>query len=80
VQEQKYLDPTEPEYLLVGFGKHDLGTVLSWIGTDREDEVLLAPKLWPPRYRPMRNCEENDLKHFKQYTYYVCDLLEGMKR
>ena len=41
----------ETSLVLVGFGKHDLSEVLTWRGTPKEEDAILAPTKWPPRYR-----------------------------
>jgi hypothetical protein len=63
----------EKSLVLVGFGKHDLSEVLSWRGTPREEDAILAATKWPPRYRREAICEEEDVKNYMVYV----DWLQG---
>jgi hypothetical protein len=57
--------------ILVGFGKHDLKEVLSWRGTPREEDAILAPTKWPPRYRRESICDPEDVERFMEYVGWV---------
>jgi hypothetical protein len=70
----------EQPLILVGFGKYSLEEVMSWVGTEKEDDVLFAPKKWPPRYRRPEICENKDLDLFQKYTLYVCSLMAQLEK
>lgn len=57
--------------ILVGFGKHDLSDVLSWRGTSREEDSILASTKWPPRYRREEICEPGDVERYKEYVEWI---------
>jgi len=63
----------ETSLVLVGFGKHDLSEVLTWRGTPKEEDAILAATKWPPRYRREAICEPEDVQRYMEYV----DWLQG---
>jgi hypothetical protein len=61
--------------VLVGFGKHKLADMMKWIDTDREMELLLAFKRWPPVYREQRACEAGDVETAVAFLTYLGDVI-----
>lgn len=64
-------ESNENVLILVGFGKHDLDEVLSWRGTPRERDALVAPKKWPPRYRRKGICTQDDQERHIEYVEWI---------
>ena len=50
------------DLILVGFGKHNLKDILSWMNTDREEELLTAFVKYPPVYRKVISCEPDEVE------------------
>ncbi len=63
------------EPVLVGFGKHDLVDMITWAGTDKEKDLLLAPSKWPARWRRLEICDEAELQAMKSYIEFTTDKL-----
>jgi len=61
--------------VLTGFGKHKLGDMLTWIGTEKEEDLLSAFTKWPPVYREERSCSESDLKSACQFLAFIQDAI-----
>jgi hypothetical protein len=61
----------DESFVLVGFGKHDMKDILSWIDTPQEEDALKAPVKWPPRYRPERICDKDDFDRFEAYMEWI---------
>lgn len=72
--EQEEIKPDPEALVLVGFGKHDLATVLSWRGTSKEEDAIMAPTKWPPRYRPNRMCEPGQVDLFAEYVSWISNI------
>lgn len=64
---------TAPGLVLTGFGKHKLGDILSWIGTEKEDDLLSAFTKWPPVYREEASCDRKDIENACQFLAFVQD-------
>ncbi len=64
---------TTPGLVLVGFGKHKLGDILAWIGTEKEDDLLSAFTKWPPVYREEASCDRKDIENACQFLAFVQD-------
>jgi hypothetical protein len=61
----------DEQLVLVGFGRFDLAEVLSWRGSSREEDAILAAKKWPPRYRRKAICEPGDVERFVEYANWL---------
>ena len=61
----------ETSLVLVGFGKYDLSEVLTWRGTPREEDAILAATKWPPRYRREAICESEDVQNYMEYVGWL---------
>lgn len=75
-----------PEALvLVGFGKHDLVTLMD-AAEDGDKEALdklvhaVGKYHWPPRYRRESICTMKEIEAFVDYTTWVQAQLKRMKR
>lgn len=64
---------TTPGLVLTGFGKHRLGDMLEWIGTDKEDDLLSAFTSWPPVYREEPSCDKKDIENACRFLAFVQD-------
>ena len=64
---------TTPGLVLVGFGKHKLGDILAWIGTEKEDDLLSAFRKWPPIYREESSCDMADIQNACQFLAFIQD-------
>ena len=67
-----------PEPLvLVGFGKHDLSDMIDFIDTDNEERLVSEPfeKGWPPRYRRVSACSEQEVANFKKFTNFITQVV-----
>lgn len=62
--------------VLVGFGKNDLTEMLTWIGTDKEENLIKAWVKWPARYRPARICSQEEVKSCLEYLKYAINLVD----
>ena len=61
----------EDTLVLVGFGPHSLEEVMGWRGTEREIDALQASIKWPPVYRELRICNQEEVQLFIKYTEFV---------
>jgi hypothetical protein len=66
--------------VLVGFGSHKLAEMLEWIDTDREMELLIAFKKWPPVYREQGACEPEDVETACRFLKYLSDVIEEFEK
>jgi hypothetical protein len=66
--------------VLVGFGNLDLEEMLTWIGTDKEQELLFAPYNMVPRYRTESACSEKNLTDFLSYVKWASEFLERAEK
>ncbi len=66
---------TTPGLVLTGFGKHKLGDMLEWIGTEKEDDLLSAFTKWPPVYRDEASCDRQDIENACQFLAFVNDCI-----
>jgi hypothetical protein len=64
----------EEQLILVGFGKHNLKEILSWRGTSKEEDAILATVKQPPVYRRKSICDNEEIDC---YTVYV-DWISGI--
>ena len=72
--EQPQVEPGQG-LVLVGFGKYNLTDMLEWIDTDKEEDLAIAFKKWPPVYRREEICTEEDIKSACRYLAYLQDLI-----
>jgi len=68
--EREYLRK-ETSLVLVGFGKHDLSEVLTWRGTQKEEDAIMAATKWPARYRRESICEPEDVQRYVEYVGWL---------
>ena len=61
--------------VLTGFGKHKLNDMLTWIGTEKEEDLLSAFTKWPPVYREEKSCSEAELKDAFQFLAFIQDAI-----
>lgn len=61
----------ESTLILIGFGKNSLEEVLSWRGSIREEDAIMAAKKWPPVYRRESICEPGDVERYKEYVEWI---------
>ena len=64
---------TTPGLVLTGFGKHKLGDILAWIGTEKEDDLLSAFTKWPPVYREESSCDKADIENACRFLAFIHD-------
>lgn len=62
--------------VLVGFGKFDLNDMLKWRGSDKEEDLLMAPLNYPPRYREEKSCSQDQLEDFAEYVNWASKVLK----
>ena len=62
--------------ILIGFGQHNLKDMMKWVGTEKEEKLIFAPDLWPPRYRPESSCSQEDLECFVQYVTWISNKMK----
>lgn len=74
--EESKIDP-EKEMILVGFGKHDLPDMLKWQGTDKESDLINAAAKWPPRWRRLAICTQEEVQNMATYGDIVTKALGG---
>ena len=55
----------------MGFGKYDLSEVLSWRGTQREEDAIMAATKWPPRYRRIEITVPEDIQRYTEYVEWL---------
>jgi hypothetical protein len=74
MNEQKDVEEERtPGLVLVGFGKHRLKDMLEWIGTDKEEDLLRAFKLWPPVWREERIVDEEEMEYACRFLAFLQD-------
>jgi hypothetical protein len=61
--------------VLIGFGSHNLKDMLEWVDTDKEMDLLMAFKKWPPIYRDVRSCEAEDVQTAFEFLKYLNDVV-----
>jgi len=63
----------EEPLVLVGFGKHDLGDMMAWCGTEKEKDLYgaISPHHWPPRWRAQSSCSEEEVQAFGAYLTWL---------
>ena len=61
--------------VLVGFGDNKLKDMMGWIDTERELELLIAFKKWPPVYREEKACEPEDIKAAFAFLEYLQEVI-----
>ncbi len=59
--------------VLVGFGDQKLEDMLSWIGTEKEDDLLSAFTKAPPVYRSEVSCSNEDIQNACRFLAFVQD-------
>lgn len=64
-----------PGLILMGFGKHKLKDMLGWIGTDKEEDLLLAFKKWPAVWREERIADIEDIEYACRFLAFIQDTL-----
>ncbi len=64
-----------PGLVLVGFGKHRLKDMLTWIGTKKEIDLLQAFKKWPPVWREERIVDEEDIEYACRFLAFLQDAI-----
>ena len=69
--------------VLVGFGKHDLKDL--WAKKDTKEGLqrlieAITIKHWPPRYRRLEICTEEEVKVFKEYLHWIVNELNPPKK
>jgi hypothetical protein len=64
-----------PGLVLTGFGKHKLKDMLTWIGTEQEEDLLCAFKKWPPVWREERICDEEDIEYACRFLAFLQDAI-----
>lgn len=59
--------------VLVGIGRHDLPDLMKKIGTPEEYMLVegLSRLGWPPRYRRLSICTQEEVEVFQQYLRWV---------
>lgn len=70
------MSQTELSFCLVGFGKHELKDMLEWVGTDKEEDLVMASQKWPPRYRKLESCSEDEQLNFIQYVEFLSGFMK----
>ena len=68
-------EDTKEGLVLVGFGSHNLKDMLEWIDTDKEMDLLIAFKRWPPVYREEKACEPEDIETAFTFLAYLQDVI-----
>jgi len=75
MNEDEVEEERTPGLVLMGFGKHKLKDMLTWIGTDQEEDLLQAFTKWPPVYREERIAEKEDIEHACQFLAFLQDAI-----
>ncbi len=75
MNEDEEIEERAPGLVLTGFGKHKLKDMLEWIGTEKEEDLLRAFKLWPAVWREERIADEEDLEYACRYMAFCQDAI-----
>jgi hypothetical protein len=75
MNEDEVVEERTPGLVLVGFGKHRLKNMLEWIGTEKEEDLLRAFKLWPPVWREERIVDEEDIEYACRFMAFLQDAI-----
>jgi hypothetical protein len=70
-------EPSEP-MILVGFGKHDLKDLWDKKDTPEGEQMLMEAipvKHWPPRYRRISICTQEEVNTFQEYLRWVLNTM-----
>jgi hypothetical protein len=75
MNEDEVKEERTPGLVLTGFGKHKLKDMLTWIGTDKEEDLLKAFKKWPPVWREERIADEEDIEYACRFLAFLQDAI-----
>ena len=67
-----------PNMILVGFDKYSLEEMLSWRGTEKEEDLVFASYRWPPRFREERSCSTRQMETFLEYVDWLSDFASNI--
>ena len=65
----------EEALVLVGFGKYRLIDMLTWMDTDKEEDLARAFVKWPPVYRREEICSQTEIEAACRYLAFIQDLI-----
>ncbi len=67
------------DLILIGFGKQNLSDLLAWIGDpEKEEELIKAPFKWPPHYRRIGICSQEEIRDCKIYVDWLFSVLNRL--
>lgn len=68
------------QMILVGFGPHNLGDMLTWRETEKEQDLIFAPDKWAPRFKVEKSCSVKEFETFLEYVNWATTLLENIPK
>ena len=59
--------------------EHNLDDMFKWMGTDQEMDLLLAFRKWPPHYRSIGSCSQEDITNCKKYVDLLVNVVNTLE-